>query len=108
MRFLLGKGLGDPVIDYYLAEGERNKGIISNCRYKVWFGFEEKEGEEANSAQTTGFFGVNMGIRGTAVETGETPCDWMRFQGSRLERGHFPTICSPDETPMGPEHIKSF
>jgi hypothetical protein len=81
MRFLLGKGLGDPGIDYYLADGERNKGIILNFRYKVRSGFEEKEGEEANSAQTTGFFGVNMGFRGTAVEAGETPCDW---RGSRV------------------------
>jgi hypothetical protein len=56
MRFLLGKGLGDPGIDYYLADGERSKAIISNFRYKVWFGLEEKEGEEANPVQTTGFF----------------------------------------------------
>jgi hypothetical protein len=38
---------------------------------------------------------------------GETPMRLERFQGSRLERGHIPTICSPDETPMGPEHIKT-
>jgi hypothetical protein len=33
------------------------------------------------SVQTTEFSGVNMGFRGTAVETGETPCDW---RGSRV------------------------
>jgi hypothetical protein len=33
MRFLLAKGLGDPGIDYYLADGGRNKEIISSCRY---------------------------------------------------------------------------
>jgi hypothetical protein len=48
MRFLLAKGLGDPGIDYYLADGGRNKEIISNCRQKVRFGFEERGGEEAN------------------------------------------------------------
>jgi hypothetical protein len=30
MRFLLGEELGDPGIDYYLADGERSKPIISN------------------------------------------------------------------------------
>jgi hypothetical protein len=34
MRFLLGKGLGDPGIDYYLADGERSKAIISNADIK--------------------------------------------------------------------------
>jgi hypothetical protein len=73
MRFLLGKGLGDPGIDYYLVDGERNKGIISNCRYKVRFGFEEKEGEEANPAQTTAFSGMESrsGVPGNT--SGEKP-----------------------------------
>jgi len=70
MRFLLGKGLGDPGIDYYLADGERNKGIISNCRYKVRFGFEEKEGEEANLVQTTAVFGVKRGLFLKPVDAG--------------------------------------
>jgi hypothetical protein len=61
MIILLVKGLGDPGIDYYLADGGRNKEIISNCRYEVRFGFEEKEGEEANPVQTAGFSGCNRG-----------------------------------------------
>jgi hypothetical protein len=55
MRFLLAKGLGDPGIDYYLADGGRNKEIITNCRFKVRFGFEEEGGEEANPLETNGF-----------------------------------------------------
>jgi len=84
MRFLLGKGLGDPGIDYYLADGERNKGIISNCRYKVRFGFEEKEGEEANPVQTTGFFGVKKGFRVDNVDGGNPFCGWRGFRGGQV------------------------
>jgi hypothetical protein len=38
--------------------------------------------------------------------TGKVLARMERFQGGRPERGYIPTICPPDETPMGPEHIK--
>jgi hypothetical protein len=84
MRFLLAKGLGDPGIDYYLADGGRNKEIISNCRYKVWFGFEEKEGEDANPLQTTTFFGMKKGFRVDNVDGGNPFCGWRGFRRGQV------------------------